>query len=99
MTHTLVEDVAWHRKDDNLFGSIGDDGKLMIWDLCTNKPEQSVVANQKEASMVDSSVAELNVYLSSEIAEVLQFVLSSSSPSRRRWFAADWSGGRAMVAR
>jgi hypothetical protein len=52
--------------------------KLMIWDLCTNKPEQSVVAHQKEASMVDSSVADLNVYLSSEIPEVLKFVLSSS---------------------
>jgi histone-binding protein RBBP4 len=40
----LVEDVAWHLKDDNLFGSVGDNCKLIIWDLRTNKPEQSVVA-------------------------------------------------------
>jgi histone-binding protein RBBP4 len=59
----LVEDVAWHLKDDNLFGSVGDDCKLMIWDLRTNKPEQSVVAQQKEVRMLDSSVVELNVYL------------------------------------
>jgi histone-binding protein RBBP4 len=58
----LVEDVAWHLKDD-LFGSVGDDCKLMIWDLRTNKPEQSVVAQQKEVRMLDSSVVELNVYL------------------------------------
>jgi histone-binding protein RBBP4 len=42
----LVEDVAWHLKDNNLFGSVGDNCKLMIWDLRTNKPEQSVVAQQ-----------------------------------------------------
>uniref|UniRef100_A0ACD5XP13 Uncharacterized protein n=1 Tax=Avena sativa TaxID=4498 RepID=A0ACD5XP13_AVESA len=45
-----VEDVAWHLKDENLFGSVGDDCKLMIWDLRTNKPEQSIVAHQKEVN-------------------------------------------------
>jgi histone-binding protein RBBP4 len=59
----LVEDVAWHLKDDNLFGSVGDNCKLMIWDLRTNKPEQSVVAQQKEVRMLDLSVAELSIYL------------------------------------
>jgi histone-binding protein RBBP4 len=52
----LVEDVAWHLKDDNLFGSVGDNCKLIIWDLHTNKPEQSVVAQQKEVRMLDLSV-------------------------------------------
>jgi WD40 repeat protein len=78
----MVEDVAWHLKDDNLFGSVGDDCKLMIWDLRTNKAEQSVVAHQKEVSMLDSSVAELNVYLCLETAEVLQLVLCSVLNSR-----------------
>jgi histone-binding protein RBBP4 len=58
----LVEDVAWHLKDDNLFGSVGDNRKLMIWDLRANKPEQSVVAQQKEVRILDLSVVELSVY-------------------------------------
>jgi WD40 repeat protein len=48
----VVEDVAWHLKDENLFGSVGDDCKFMMWDLRTNKPEQSIVAHQKEVSML-----------------------------------------------
>jgi histone-binding protein RBBP4 len=48
----LVEDVAWHLKDENIFGSVGDDCKLMMWDLRTNKPEQSIVAHQKEVGML-----------------------------------------------
>lgn len=46
----VVEDVAWHLKDENLFGSVGDDCKFMMWDLRTNKPEQSIVAHQKEVN-------------------------------------------------
>ncbi|CAN6205191.1 unnamed protein product [Urochloa humidicola] len=46
----LVEDVAWHLKDENIFGSVGDDCKLMVWDLRTNKPGQSIPAHQKEVN-------------------------------------------------
>nr|CAB3454087.1 unnamed protein product [Digitaria exilis] len=46
----LVEDVAWHLKDENIFGSVGDDCKLMMWDLRTNKPEQSIAAHEKEVN-------------------------------------------------
>jgi WD40 repeat protein len=32
--HTdVVEDVDWHKHNKDLFGSVGDDGKLLIWDL------------------------------------------------------------------
>jgi hypothetical protein len=34
----------------------------MIWDLRANKPEQSVVAQQKEVRILDLSVVELSVY-------------------------------------
>ncbi|OEL23046.1 WD-40 repeat-containing protein MSI3, partial [Dichanthelium oligosanthes] len=37
-------------KDENIFGSVGDDCKLMMWDLRTNKPEHSIVAHQKEVN-------------------------------------------------
>lgn len=46
----LVEDVAWHLKDEHIFGSVGDDCKLMMWDLRTNKPEQSILAHRKEVN-------------------------------------------------
>lgn len=41
--HSLtVEDIDWHRKDENMFASVGDDMILNIWDLRkTDKPSQS----------------------------------------------------------
>ncbi|KVH96528.1 G-protein beta WD-40 repeat-containing protein [Cynara cardunculus var. scolymus] len=47
---SVVGDVSWHLKNDSLFGSVGDDCKLMIWDLRTNKHEQSVVVHEKEVN-------------------------------------------------
>lgn len=44
----MVEDVSWHLKNENLFGSVGDDCRLMIWDLRTNKFQHSVVIHEKE---------------------------------------------------
>ncbi|KAK6930479.1 Histone-binding protein RBBP4, N-terminal, partial [Dillenia turbinata] len=47
----VVEDVAWHLRHEYLFGSVGDDQYLLIWDLRTpsaNKPIQSVIAHQSE---------------------------------------------------
>lgn len=47
----VVEDVAWHLRHEYLFGSVGDDQYLHIWDLrtpSTTKPIQSVVAHQSE---------------------------------------------------
>ncbi|KAK1404509.1 WD-40 repeat-containing protein MSI1 [Heracleum sosnowskyi] len=49
----VVEDVAWHQKHENLFGSVGDDHYLHIWDLrasVVTKPSQSVVAHQSEVN-------------------------------------------------
>lgn len=46
----MVEDVSWHLKNENLFGSVGDDGKLVIWDLRTNKFQHSVVVHEKEVN-------------------------------------------------
>lgn len=49
-----VEDVAWHSKHENLFGSVGDDQNLFIWDLRSPvaKPAQSVVAHENEVSTI-----------------------------------------------
>ena len=50
----VVEDVAWHLRHEYLFGSVGDDHHLLIWDLRSpspTKPIQSVVAHQGEVSV------------------------------------------------
>lgn len=47
----VVEDVAWHMSHEYLFGSVGDDQYLLIWDLrspSASKPIQSVVAHSME---------------------------------------------------
>jgi len=39
--HTAtVEDVAWHAKDMNMIGSVGDDKCIFLWD--TRKPEKEI---------------------------------------------------------
>uniref|UniRef100_A0A0D6QYT2 Histone-binding protein RBBP4-like N-terminal domain-containing protein n=1 Tax=Araucaria cunninghamii TaxID=56994 RepID=A0A0D6QYT2_ARACU len=49
----VVEDVAWHLRHEYLFGSVGDDRQLLIWDVRTsgaNKPAQSVVGHIGEVN-------------------------------------------------
>uniref|UniRef100_A0A2P2J0N7 WD-40 repeat-containing protein MSI2-like n=2 Tax=Rhizophora mucronata TaxID=61149 RepID=A0A2P2J0N7_RHIMU len=46
----VVGDVAWHLKNENLFGSVGDDCCLIIWDLRANQTQQSVKAHEKEVN-------------------------------------------------
>ncbi|XP_055354842.1 histone-binding protein RBBP4-like [Paramacrobiotus metropolitanus] len=53
-SHTaVVEDVAWHVLNDSIFGSVGDDHKLMIWDTRHNDP-------MKPSQIVDAHEAEVN---------------------------------------
>ncbi|CAH9144165.1 unnamed protein product [Cuscuta epithymum] len=47
---SVVEDVSWHLKNENMFGSVGDDCQLIIWDTRTNKPQQSVLVHEKEVN-------------------------------------------------
>ncbi|XP_034681172.1 WD-40 repeat-containing protein MSI2 [Vitis riparia] len=48
----VVEDVSWHLKNENLFGSVGDDCRLMIWDLRSDKPQHSVIVHEKEVNFL-----------------------------------------------
>uniref|UniRef100_A0A7N0T0E5 Histone-binding protein RBBP4-like N-terminal domain-containing protein n=1 Tax=Kalanchoe fedtschenkoi TaxID=63787 RepID=A0A7N0T0E5_KALFE len=59
-----VEDVAWHMNSENLFGSVGDDHYLLLWDLrapMLNKPVQTTLAHQKEVNCL--AFNPLNEYL------------------------------------
>ncbi|BBN09599.1 histone-binding protein RBBP4 [Marchantia polymorpha subsp. ruderalis] len=49
----VVEDVAWHLRHDYLFGSVGDDRQLLIWDTRTStaeKPLHAIDAHQAEVN-------------------------------------------------
>ena len=50
--HTAtVEDVAWHCKDSNMIGSVGDDQRICIWD--TRQPDKPIhnVVNAHESDI------------------------------------------------
>ncbi|KAM9384225.1 histone-binding protein RBBP4 [Pholidichthys leucotaenia] len=50
---SMVEDVAWHLLHDSIFGSVGDDKNLMIWDTRssnTTKPNHSIQAHTAEVN-------------------------------------------------
>ncbi|KAE9586605.1 hypothetical protein Lal_00004647 [Lupinus albus] len=49
---SVVNDVSWHLRDDNIFGSVGDDSKLIIWDFRTNQPQNSLIAHDKEVNFL-----------------------------------------------
>ncbi|CAG9460272.1 unnamed protein product [Pedinophyceae sp. YPF-701] len=49
----VVEDVAWHSQHSHLFGSVGDDHRLVIWDT-RQTPERAAIMT------VDSHSAEVN---------------------------------------
>lgn len=51
-----VRDVAWHPKHKDLFGSVGNDKRLHVWDLrvpSISHPLHSVVAHQSKVRSHD----------------------------------------------
>lgn len=57
---SVVEDVAWHAKHVNLFGSVGDDHMLCIWD--TRKPPSSGPAQRCEAHQSEINCLAFNPF-------------------------------------
>jgi len=68
----VVEDVAWHVLHDSVFGSVGDDFKLMIWDTRNN-------SNTKPAHTVDAHTAEVNCLSFNPFSE---FILATGSADK-----------------
>ncbi|KAF9676167.1 hypothetical protein SADUNF_Sadunf09G0110200 [Salix dunnii] len=52
----VVEDVSWHLKNENLFGSVGDDCQLIVWDWLTNQIQHSVKAHEEEITGMELSL-------------------------------------------
>lgn len=49
----VVEDVAWHSKHEHMFGSVGDDKRLLLWDI--RKPPDGATLHA-----IDAHTAEVN---------------------------------------
>jgi histone-binding protein RBBP4 len=52
----VVEDVSWHSRHEHVFGSVGDDRQLLIWDTRTStmeKPLHAIDAHQAEVIIYD----------------------------------------------
>ena len=52
----VVEDVCWHALHDSIFGSVGDDLKIMIWDTRSTgtgiKPTHNFQGHQAEINCI-----------------------------------------------
>uniref|UniRef100_A0A914UT27 Histone-binding protein RBBP4 N-terminal domain-containing protein n=1 Tax=Plectus sambesii TaxID=2011161 RepID=A0A914UT27_9BILA len=70
--NAVVEDVAWHVLHDSVFGSVGDDHKLMIWDTRNN-------SSTKPAHTVDAHSAEVNCLSFNPYSE---FILATGSADK-----------------
>ncbi|KAK0422688.1 hypothetical protein QR680_007721 [Steinernema hermaphroditum] len=68
----IVEDVAWHMLHNAVFGSVGDDRKLMIWDERND-------SNTKPVHVVDAHSAEVNCLSFNPFTE---FILATGSSDK-----------------
>ncbi|EPZ36662.1 putative histone-binding protein Caf1-like protein [Rozella allomycis CSF55] len=57
----VVEDVAWHHSQEHIFGSVGDDMKVYMWDSRVDKFTNSIDAHKAEVNCIQFNYA--NEYL------------------------------------
>ncbi|KAG6619945.1 histone-binding protein rbbp4 [Phytophthora cinnamomi] len=63
--HTdVIEDVAWHRHHPKIFGSVGDDKKMLLWDTRSESYD-------KPSAIVEAHSAEVNCLAFSPSSEYL----------------------------
>ena len=56
----VVEDVAWHSKHEYLFGSVGDDKKLVIWD--TRRDASKALLHEVKSHLAEVNCLDFNPY-------------------------------------
>lgn len=69
--------MSWHLKNESLFGSVGDDFRLMIWDLRTNKPQQSVVVHEKEVRYFSRLLHLYNIFSFDTLNTTIIFLIKT----------------------
>ncbi|KAL6779612.1 NURF55 [Auxenochlorella protothecoides x Auxenochlorella symbiontica] len=68
----VVEDVAWHPRHAPIFGSVGDDKKLIIWDM--RKPSEGAIDQSLEAHGAEVNCLAFNPHN--------EFILATGSADR-----------------
>ncbi|KAL1935099.1 hypothetical protein VTP01DRAFT_4239 [Rhizomucor pusillus] len=80
-----VEDVAWHRKFESIFGSVGDDGNLMIWDI--RNPSNDTPVHDIHAHFAEANCIAFNPYnewvLATGAGDKLVALWDLRNPSRK----------------
>lgn len=77
----VVEDVAWHLHHENIFGSVADDKKLMIWDT-REKNYVKVLNNfcQSDNNDVPSQLTRLKLTCKKLTASLSTHIRNTFSP-------------------
>ena len=86
--HTdVVEDVAWHSRDPNLIGSVGDDRAIMLWDVRTeNSKKDDKSCNQATHTIANAHAGDINGIAFNPVNEFL-FATSSADKTVALWDA------------
>lgn len=59
---SVVEDVAWNAVEANIFASVGDDKRLLLWDVrAGSSPTTNIEAHFAEVMSVDFSPFDANL--------------------------------------
>ena len=69
----MVEDVAWHRQEEHIYGSVGDDKLLKLWDTRQSKSVFSVEAHSEEVLCLDFSSFNTNLLLTGSVDKTVAF--------------------------
>ena len=56
--------MAWSRHDENVFGSVGDDKNMILYDLRSDKPSFIIEAHSQEINSIDFNYFNKNLILS-----------------------------------
>lgn len=65
--------MQWHKSDKHLFGSVGDDKKLKLWDIRQPQATQVVEAHTEEVLCLDFSPFNPNLLLTGSVDKSVAF--------------------------
>lgn len=67
----VVEDVCWHKIEKDIFGSVGDDKKIRLWDMRQQKSVYVVDGHTEEILCLDFSPFNPNLLLTGSVDKTI----------------------------